>query len=60
VASDNNYEYRLITTKLQKAGWQVGKAGAETIWRRDGLKMPPKQKPRGWLWLARLISSSHF
>src|SRR5258708_1756480 len=33
------------------AGWQVGKDRVERIWRREGLKVPKKQKPRGRLWL---------
>ena len=36
---------------LQHAGWQVGKDRVESIWRREGLKVPKKQKPRGRLWL---------
>jgi putative transposase len=45
------YGYRRITIELQKAGWQVGKDRVERIWRREGLKVPQKQKPRGRLWL---------
>ena len=45
------YGYRRITIKLREAGWQVGKDRAERIWRREGLKVPQKQKPRGRLWL---------
>ena len=45
------YGYRRITALLQRAGWQVGKDGVERIWRREGLKVPQKQKPRGRLWL---------
>jgi transposase InsO family protein len=45
------YGYRRITIKLKQAGWQVGKDGVERIWRREGLKVPQKQKPRGRLWL---------
>jgi putative transposase len=29
----------------------VGKDRVERIWRREGLKVPPKQRPRGRLWL---------
>ncbi len=36
---------------LQRVGWQVGKDRMERIWRREGLKVPQKQKPRGRLWL---------
>ena len=45
------YGYRRITAQLQHAGWQVGKDRVERIWRREGLKVPQKQKPRGRLWL---------
>ena len=41
------YGYRRITALLKRAGWRVGKR----IWRREGLKVPQKQKPRGRLWL---------
>ena len=45
------YGYRRITALLRAAGWQVGKDRVERIWRREGLKVPQKQKPRGRLWL---------
>src|ERR1700733_8222369 len=45
------YGYRRITALLKHAGWQVGKDRVERIWRREGLKVPQKQKPRGRLWL---------
>ncbi len=45
------YGYRRITALLRRAGWQVGKDRVERIWRREGLKVPQKQKPRGRLWL---------
>jgi putative transposase len=45
------FGYRRITVELHKAGWQVGKDRVERIWRREGLKVPQKQKPRGRLWL---------
>ena len=44
------YGYRRITVELRKAGWQVGKDRVQRIWRREGLKVPQKQKPRGRLW----------
>jgi putative transposase len=44
------YGYRRITALLKRDGWQVGKDRVERIWRREGLKVPPKQKPRGRLW----------
>jgi putative transposase len=45
------YGYRRITALLQRAGWKMGKDRVERIWRREGLKVPQKQKPRGRLWL---------
>ena len=47
----SRYGYRRITALLKRAGWQVGKDRVERIWRREGLKVPKKQKPRGRLWL---------
>jgi transposase InsO family protein len=44
------YGYRRITVELRKAGWPVGKDRVQRIWRREGLKVPQKQKPRGRLW----------
>jgi transposase InsO family protein len=43
--------YRRITALLKRAGWRVGKDRVERIWRREGLKVPKRQKPRGRLWL---------
>jgi putative transposase len=45
------YGYRRITTLLRGAGWRVGQDRVERIWRREGLKVPKRQKPRGRLWL---------
>ena len=45
------YGYRRITVLLGKAGWHVGKDRVQRIWRREGLKVPQKQQPRGRLWL---------
>jgi transposase InsO family protein len=45
------YGYRRITVELNKAGWQVGKDRVQRIWRREGLKVPQKQRARGRLWL---------
>ena len=45
------YGYRRITALLQNAGWQVGRDRIQRIWRREGLKVPQKQRPRGRLWL---------
>ena len=36
---------------LQRAGWQAGRDRVERIWRREGLKVPQKQRPRRRLWL---------
>ncbi|MGA8766687.1 MAG: IS3 family transposase [Candidatus Acidiferrales bacterium] len=45
------YGYRRITALLQGAGWQVGKDRVQRIWRREGLKVPQKQRARRRLWL---------
>ena len=45
------YGYRRITALLRTAGWQVGKDRVQCIWRREGLKVPAKQRPRARLWL---------
>lgn len=45
------YGYRRVTALLQRAGWSVGKDRVQRIWRREGLKVPPKQRPRARLWL---------
>jgi putative transposase len=45
------YGYRRITALLNQAGFHVGKDRVQRIWRREGLKVPPKQRPRGRLWL---------
>jgi hypothetical protein len=45
------FGYRRITALLREAGWGVGKDRVQRIWRREGLKVPAKQKPRGRLWL---------
>jgi putative transposase len=44
------YGYRRITAVLRDNGWHVGKDRVGRIWRREGLKVPQKQKPRGRLW----------
>ena len=44
------YGYRRITALLRNAGWPVGKDRVQRIWRREGLKVPQKQRPRGRLW----------
>jgi transposase InsO family protein len=45
------YGYRRITIQLREAGWPVGTDRVQRIWRREGLKVPQKQRPRGRLWL---------
>ena len=45
------YGYRRITALLQARGWQVGKDRVQRIWRREGLKVPAKQRARRRLWL---------
>jgi transposase InsO family protein len=45
------YGYRRITSVLSDAGWSVGTDRVQRIWRREGLKVPKKQKARGRLWL---------
>ncbi len=37
---------------MRQAGWTVNDKRVERIWRREGLKVPPKQPKRGRLWLA--------
>lgn len=50
-AQYGRYGYRRITALLQEAGWPVGVDRVQRIWRREGLKVPKKQRPRGRLWL---------
>ena len=50
-AQYGRYGYRRITEMLKDAGWDVGTDRVQRIWRREGLKVPRKQKPRGRLWL---------
>ena len=45
------YGYRRITALVRDAGWDVGVDRVQRIWRREGLKVPQKQRPRGRLWL---------
>ncbi len=46
------YGYRRITALLRGRGWQIGKDRVQRIWRREGLKVPQKQRARGRLWLG--------
>ena len=43
------YGYRRVRSLLTGAGWQVGCDRVQRIWRREGLKVPKRQKPRGRL-----------
>ncbi len=45
------YGYRRVTALLQTDGWRVGKDRVQRIWRREGLKVPSRHKPRSRLWL---------
>ena len=45
------YGYRIVTGLLQNSGWHVNHKRVERIWKREGLKVPPKQKKRRRLWL---------
>ena len=45
------YGYKKIAALLQIAGWSVGRDRVERIWRREGLKVPKKQRLRRRLWL---------
>ena len=45
------YGDRRVTALLQAAGWQVGKDRVRRIWRREGLEVPQKHRPRSRLWL---------
>jgi putative transposase len=45
------YGYRRITAPLRVRGWHVGEDRVQRIWRREGLNVPQKQRPRGRLWL---------
>jgi len=45
------YGYRRITALLRAEGWRCNHKRVERIWRREGLKVPPRQPKRGRLWL---------
>ena len=45
------YGYRMVTALLNNAGWCVNHKRVERIWRREGLKVPQKQRKKGRLWL---------
>lgn len=46
------YGYRTVTDLLKREGWDVGKDRVYTIWRQEGLQVPPKQPQRARLWRA--------
>ena len=43
------YVYRRIAALLRQAGWLVNDKRIERLWRREGLKVPYKQRKRGRL-----------
>ena len=45
------YRYRMIAGMLNNSGWHLNHKRAERIWRREGLKVPHKQKKKGRLWM---------
>ena len=45
------YGYRRVAALLRTDGWRVNHKRAKRIWRREGLKVPARQKKRGRLWL---------
>jgi len=45
------YGYRRITAMLNRGGIRVGKDRVSRLWRRAGLKVPPRHQPRARLWL---------
>lgn len=45
------YGYRMVTGLLNNAGWCVNHKRVERIWRREGLKVPQKQRKKGRLFL---------
>lgn len=44
------YGYRRVAELLRRSGWLVNDKRVERIWRREGLKVPPKQPKRKRLW----------
>jgi transposase InsO family protein len=45
------YGYRRVTALLHQRGWHVNYKRVERLWRREGLKVPSRQRPRRRLWL---------
>ena len=50
------YGYRMIAGMLNNSGWHVNHKRVERIWRREGLKVPHKQKKKGRLWMNPLVA----
>lgn len=46
-----SYGYRRVAALLRDAGWQVSDGRVERLWKREGLKVPPKQPKKSRLWL---------
>ena len=46
-----HYVYRMIAGMLNNSGWHLNHKRVERIWRREGLKVPHKQKKKGRLWM---------
>ena len=44
------YGDKKIAAMLQSSGWKVGRDRVERIWRREGLQVSQKQRPRRRLW----------
>jgi putative transposase len=45
------YGYRRVTALLRADGFRVNHKRIERLWRREGLKVPERQRPRRRLWL---------
>jgi transposase InsO family protein len=45
------YGYRRVTARLRAEGFAVNHKRVERLWRREGLKVPARQRPRRRLWL---------
>ena len=40
------YGYRRIAALLRRVGWDVNDKRVERLWRREGLKVPERQRKR--------------
>ena len=45
------YGYKRITALLKRSGWRVNRKRVHRIWRREGLKVPIRQRKKSRLWL---------